>query len=105
MAANERACEMLKRLHCDIHGKVQHCGFRYFCWKCAKKAGVTGWAANDTDHDTHVVLEVQGNESQLDQFFKLLELGNGHCRIDSNDKSDVDVDVSENGFQARYKLH
>ena len=95
----------MERLHCDIHGKVQHCGFRYFCWKCAKKAGATGWAANDTDHDTHVVLEVQGNESQLDQFFKLLELGNGHCRIDSIDKSDVDIDDSENGFQARYKLH
>ena len=96
---------MKQRLHCDIYGKVQHCGFRYFCWKCAKRAGVIGWAANDTDHDNHVILEVQGDVPQLAQFFELLAIGNGHCRIDSIDKSDVDIDDSENGFQARYKLH
>ena len=64
-----------------------------------------GWAANDTDHDNHVILEVQGDVPQLAQFFELLAIGNGHCRIDSIDKSDVDIDDSENGFQARYKLH
>ena len=94
----------MKRIHCDVRGRVQHCGFRYFCWKCAKSAGVTGWAANDTDCDTHVVLEVQGNEDELDWFFILLKKGNGYCRIDNIEKSEVAVDVSETGFQARYKL-
>ncbi len=94
----------MRRIHCDVRGKVQHCGFRYFCWKCAKKAGVTGWAANDTDCGTRVLLEVQGSESQLSRFFDLLEKGNGYCRIDSIDQADVNPDVSEEGFQARYKL-
>lgn len=94
----------MRRLHCDIRGKVQHCGFRYYCWKCAKKAGVTGWAANDTDCDTRVVLEVQGNEPQLDQFFVLLDKGNGSCRIDCIDRSDIDVDINEKGFQAKRSL-
>ena len=65
---------------------------------------MTGWAANDTDCDTHVVLEVQGNEDALEWFFILLKKGNGYCRIDNIEKSEVAVDVSETGFQARYKL-
>lgn len=95
----------MRRIHCDIKGKVQHCGFRYFCWKCAKKAGVTGWAANDSDCGTRVILEVQGEEPQLDQFFFLLDKGNGYSRIDSIDKSDMDVDASEKGFQAKHSLN
>ena len=93
----------MKRIHCDIRGKVQGCGFRYFCWKCAKMSDVTGWAANDTACNTRVLLEVQGTEPQLEQFFRLLKKGNGRCRIDSMDKTFVDVVASEKGFQAGYK--
>lgn len=42
-----------------------------FLLECAKKSGVIGWAANVTDCHIRVVFEVQGDESQLDQFFAL----------------------------------
>ena len=66
---------------------------------------MTGWAANDTDCDTRVILEVQGDEPQLDQFFFLLDKGNGYSRIDLIDKSVMDVDASEKGFHAKRSLN
>ena len=42
-------------------GFVQGRGFRWACWNCAKKAGVTGWVRNERDGS--VTAEVQGDSA------------------------------------------
>ena len=94
----------MKRLHCDVYGKVQNCGFRDFCWRCSRKAGVSGWAANDISDHSHIVLEAQGEEGQLEKFFFLLLKGDGRCRIDSVQKTEMPASSEEKGFYARYRI-
>ena len=94
----------MKRIHCEVKGKVQSCGFRDFCWRCTRKAGVSGWAANDTSDIHHVALEVQGEEEQLEKFFSLLLKGDGRCRIDSIEKTEIVPVENETAFQAKYKI-
>lgn len=43
-------------------GHVQHRGFRYACWRCAERTGVTGWVRNERNGT--VTAEVQGTASE-----------------------------------------
>ena len=94
----------MKRIHCEVLGRVQSCGFRDFCWKCAQKTSITGWAANDTSDIHHVVLEVQGEEEQLEKFFSLILKKNDRYRIDSLEKTEITPAADEKGFLAKYRL-
>lgn len=91
----------MKRIHCEIRGKVQNSGFRDFCWRCSRKAGITGWAANDIRDPGHVILEAQGEEEQLEKFFSLLLKGDGRWRIDAIEKTQTQTDPEEKAFCAR----
>lgn len=51
-------------------GFVQGRGFRYSCYSCATKTGVTGWVMNNRDGSVNA--EVQGTSSQLKSFITLL---------------------------------
>lgn len=93
----------MRRIHCDIRGRVQSCGFRDYCWKCARKTGISGWAANDQACMTRVVLEVQGEDDKLERFLALLRKGNGYCRIDTIESRPVEVVQGERGFRVRRK--
>lgn len=53
----------LERWHYHFVGHVQHRGFRYACWTCADRAGVTGWVRNERNGS--VTAEVQGSPSAL----------------------------------------
>lgn len=52
-------------------GHVQGRGFRWACWNCAHKAGVTGWVRNERDGT--VTAEVQGEPTQIRDFYLRLE--------------------------------
>ena len=91
----------MKRVHCVITGKVQGCGFRNFCWKCAKKAGVSGWVANDDTCVTRVFLEVQGESEAIEKFLALLQRGNGYCKVNTIDQNEIETVWDERGFTAR----
>ena len=93
----------MRRIHCDIRGRVQSCGFRDYCWKCARKTGISGWAANDPACMTRVVLEVQGQDDELERFLALLRKGNGYCRVDTIESDSVEVVQGERGFRVRRK--
>jgi acylphosphatase len=94
----------MKRVHCEVYGKVQSTGFRDFCWRCSRKTGVSGWVSNDLSDHHHVVLEVQGEEAQMEKFFSLLQKGDGRCQVDSIVKSEIPADPDEKEFQARHRF-
>lgn len=60
----------IKRLRIRITGIVQGVGFRPFVYRLALKMSLTGWVQNGSEG---VLLEVQGEQSQLDEFLRLLE--------------------------------
>ncbi len=59
----------LRRLRVEIHGAVQGVGFRPFVYRLAAELGLAGWVINDT---AGVFIEVEGNESKLDEFLRRL---------------------------------
>lgn len=54
--------ETVTRTHYHFVGEVQNRGFRYACFVCSRKAGVTGWVRNERNGT--VTAEVQGTPSQ-----------------------------------------
>lgn len=93
----------MKRIRCIIHGRIQGCGFRDFCWRCARSAGTSGWAANDPASMTRVVVEVQGGDDEIKRFLEMLQKGNGYCRVDAIESRSIEVVELETGFKARWK--
>ncbi len=91
----------MKRIRCDVRGRVQSCGFRDFCWKCARKAGISGWAANDPACMTRVILELQGEADEIEKFLTLLRKGNGYCRVDTIERQEIEIVQGEKGFKAK----
>ncbi len=82
-------------------GFVQGRGFRWACWNCAKKAGVTGWVRNERDGS--VTAEVQGDSAQIYDFYLRLEnlvdgYGSGWSRGSSHE---LPVVASEAKFVVR----
>lgn len=89
---------MKQRIHLDYYGRVQNCGFRWHCKQCAGKAGVTGWAENDSYDLDHVTCEVQGSPEAVELFQQLVLQGNGYCRIERVEKTDARPKVFEMAF-------
>lgn len=63
-----------------IYGRVQGVGFRYFTWKEAEKLGIKGWVKNRTDGSVEVV--AQGDEKQLDDFSRWLQVGPRTAKVE-----------------------
>jgi hydrogenase maturation protein HypF len=58
------------RKHIQIQGVVQGVGFRPFVYKLAKSLGLTGYIFNSS---SGVTIEIEGTESELNQFLKTLK--------------------------------
>ncbi|MDX1764927.1 MAG: acylphosphatase, partial [bacterium] len=57
------------RAHISLSGLVQGVGFRPFVYRIARELGLTGYVINDT---SGVVIEAEGEESQVDRFLDRL---------------------------------
>lgn len=68
-----------KRYHVYVSGRVQGVGYRYFTRDVAMSFGLSGWVRNM--HDGRVELEVQGEQSAVDQFLEDLKEGPSLSRV------------------------
>lgn len=59
------------RRHIIFYGRVQGVGFRYYSVNKARQLGLTGWVRNL--YDGSVEMEVQGEESKIDELILFLE--------------------------------
>ena len=84
------------RLRC--FGRVQHVGFRYTALYLAKELYLTGWVRNL--HDGSVLLETQGETSQLRKFLIKLK-SQPHIHIEKTDITLLDPEPYERGFTVR----
>lgn len=59
------------RKHILVSGRVQGVGFRYSTYYLAQNLGLTGWVQNLDDG--RVEMELQGDEADMNKFFRRLE--------------------------------
>lgn len=86
---------MIIRKHYYVSGRVQGVGFRYRSYHTANSLGLTGYAINL--YDGRVELEVQGEETLVDEFLDRVAAGS-FIHIDNVESYDMEVDAEERKF-------
>ena len=86
------------RRHIVFYGWVQGVGFRYRARHAAALYGCTGWVRNDWDGS--VTMEIQGEESAIDQVILSIERGS-FIRIENMRTQLLPLDPEERGFHTR----
>jgi acylphosphatase len=81
-----------------ITGRVQGVGFRYFTEREARRLDLDGWVRN-TD-DGAVEVEVQGEQSIIDEFLTRISAGPRNAVVTSVTKQEVPL-MQESGFIIR----
>ena len=84
------------RRHIVFQGWVQGVGFRYRARHAAGLYRCTGWCRNEWDGS--VVMEIQGEEEDIDQVLLSIEAGR-YVKIENMDSSMIPVDPDERGFR------
>ena len=81
-----------------FYGEVQGVGFRYRARHATNLYGCTGWVRNEWDGS--VSMEIQGEESQIDQV--ILAIGRGtYVRIENMKVKTIPVVEHDYGFRTR----
>ena len=79
----------MRNIQIHITGKVYKVGFRYYLKQMASVNHVSGYVKYDTDHS--LMLEVQGNEADIDKFVKYCWLGCMSSTVSEVSLKDVPV--------------
>lgn len=80
---------MIKHLSIDIFGRVQNVSFRAYTQREADRLNLNGSVSNSPDGSVHI--EVEGEESQLDEFIKWCRNGPKHAQVKKIEKEFNDV--------------
>ena len=80
-----------------FYGWVQGVGFRWRARNAADLYGCTGWVRNE--YDGSVLMEIQGEEAQIDQVILAIERGR-YVRIENMRVKNIPVIEGEYGFFA-----
>lgn len=87
----------LIRKRIAFYGWVQGVGFRWRARNAADLYGCTGWVRNE--YDGSVLMEIQGEEAQIDQVILAIERGR-YVRIENMKVKNIPVIEGEYGFFA-----
>ena len=79
-----------------FYGSVQGVGFRWRARHAASLYSCTGWCRNEWDGS--VVMEIQGEERNIDQVILSIEAGR-YIEIENMDVKTVPVNHTERGFK------
>ena len=88
----------MTRKHIIFYGSVQGVGFRYRAFHAAEMFSCTGWVCNEWDGS--VVMEIQGEEENIDQVILAIERGT-YVRIENMDSRTIELVEDERGFRTR----
>ena len=89
----------MKRIHIIVTGEVQNVGYRWHAKQTAEALGVTGHARNLTSGT--VEIEVQGEESAVEQFVKAIEIGPRLASVERVTERPIEINTAERGFEIR----
>jgi len=79
---------MKRRVHLQIHGRVQGVCYRMYACEEAERLALTGWVRNQYDGSVEAVAE--GDEAKLNEFAEWCRKGPPSARV-----TGVDVDYSD----------
>ena len=91
--------QMVIRKRITFYGEVQGVGFRWRARQEAKFYGCTGFVRNNWDGS--VTMEIQGEESQIDQVIMALEEGK-YIQIQNMDSRTIPVNEKERKFTVEH---
>ena len=80
-----------------ITGRVQGVGYRDWCLRTARAAGLTGWVRNRTDGSVEAV--VQGTAPRIETFIAGCHAGPPLARVTAVDSTPEDSEDIESGFR------
>ena len=86
----------MKRYHVIVEGRVQGVGFRSFSMMIAQQNGLTGSVTNL--ENGMVEIFVQGEENNLDIFFKKIREGNRFIVVEDMTLKEIPVVENEKRF-------
>lgn len=84
------------RKHIIFYGRVQGVGFRYRAQHAASLYKCTGWVRNEWDGS--VIMEIQGEEENLDQVILAIERGT-YVQIENMVVHTIPTEEREYGFR------
>lgn len=90
---------MEKRYRLRFYGSVQGVGFRFTASHAANMYRLTGYVRNE--YDGSVTCEVQGRQEDIEQFIAAIYRGR-FIEIDRIDKTELELDNDERGFEVRH---
>lgn len=87
-------------VHLNVSGRVQGVGFRFITQQIAIEYGLTGWVQNQSDGT--VELEVEGQESKVNEFISVLKNGfNEFIIVDDVTMNKSDIEKGYNEFSIK----
>lgn len=89
---------MIERWRLLLSGAVQGVGLRYAIARQARQLGLLGWVKNQ---DSQVVIEVEGDASNLEKLINWLKIGQSFAQINKLDKIVVALEGGR-GFNIRF---
>lgn len=84
----------------NAKGTVQGVGFRFHCQRIAIDLGLTGWVQNL--YDGTVQIEVQGTQSQVDQFVQNVKARNFIIQVNELTQTAIPLVDDEKKFRVVY---
>lgn len=90
----------MHRIHIWVSGVVQGVGFRYFTVRQARETGVSGWVRNNPDGKVEIVVE--GEEWQLREFAKNVEIGPSLSSVTGMEVKEEEFQNEFEGFEVRF---
>lgn len=82
--------------HITFYGSVQGVGFRWRARHAADLYSCTGWCRNEWDGS--VVMEIQGEERNIDQVIMAIESGR-YVQIENMEVRNIPMNEAERGFR------
>jgi len=92
---------MIKRLECEIFGRVQFVMFRDFVRRNARARGITGTVKNNPDGSVSV--RAEGEEDKLRKLLFILHRGSLFARVDRVDEEWKEPLGEFNSFDILYE--
>jgi acylphosphatase len=93
----------LVRLEATVRGRVQGVGFRYWVVREARRLGIAGWVANESDGSVRAVAE--GSGPQIDQIEEILRNGPPGALVDGISAVRMPGTGAFDGFTVRSSGH
>lgn len=91
---------MKKGYEIELYGRIQGVGFRYFTKRLANKLNLKGFVKNMPDGS--VLINVFGDENNLDQFLSKVKEGPVSANVENYNKQKIPDDNLYKHFRIKY---